>query len=73
MSRNYKFKNPAGVCFVSFAVVDWIDVFTRNEYNDIFLESLRYGNREKYCNYSLVRYNDIRDKNNQLYCLFVSI
>ena len=29
MSRNYKFKNPEGVYFVSFAVVEWIDVFTR--------------------------------------------
>jgi len=28
MSRNYKFDNPAGVYFVSFAVVEWIDVFT---------------------------------------------
>ena len=28
MSRNYKFNNPEGVYFVSFAVIDWIDVFT---------------------------------------------
>ena len=35
MSRNYRFHNPEGVCFVSFAVVEWIDVFTRNEYKDI--------------------------------------
>jgi len=46
MSRNYKFHNPEGVYFVSFAVVEWIDVFTRNEYKDI-LESLRYCQREK--------------------------
>ena len=26
MSRNYKFHNPQGICFVSFAVVEWIDV-----------------------------------------------
>ena len=24
MSRNYKFKNPEGVYFVSFAVVEWM-------------------------------------------------
>ena len=42
MSRNYKFHNPMGVYFVSFAVVEWIDVFTRNEDKDILLESLRY-------------------------------
>ena len=27
MSRNYKFHNPEGVYFVSFAVVGWLDVF----------------------------------------------
>ncbi len=27
MSRNYKFHNPDGVYFVSFAVVEWIEVF----------------------------------------------
>jgi hypothetical protein len=26
MSRNYKFHNPEGTYFISFAVVDWIDV-----------------------------------------------
>jgi hypothetical protein len=38
MSRNYKFNNPLGVYFVSFAVVDWLDVFTRNEYKGILPE-----------------------------------
>ena len=47
MSRNYKFCNPGGVYFVSFAVVEWIDVFTRNEYKDIVLDSLRYCQQEK--------------------------
>ena len=47
MSRNYKFHNPQGVYFVNFAVVEWIDVFTRNEYKDILLESLRYCQQEK--------------------------
>ncbi|WP_321345710.1 transposase [uncultured Draconibacterium sp.] len=47
MSRNYKFHNPDGVYFVSFAVVEWIDVFTRNEYKNILLESLKYCQREK--------------------------
>jgi hypothetical protein len=32
MSQNYKFHNPEGLYFVSFAVVYWLDVFTRNEY-----------------------------------------
>jgi len=42
MSRNYKFHNPKGLYFISFAVVGWLDVFTRNEYKDLFLESLEY-------------------------------
>ena len=47
MSRNYKFYNPEGVYFVSFAVVDWIDVFTRNEYKDILIESLDFCQRKR--------------------------
>ena len=42
MSRNYKFHNPEGAYFISFAVVEWLDVFTRNEYKDIVLDSLAY-------------------------------
>jgi len=42
MSRNYKFHNPEGLYFVSFAVVEWLDVFTRNEYKDILVDSLIY-------------------------------
>lgn len=47
MSRNYKFHNSEGVYFTSFAVVDWLDVFTRNEYKDIFIDSLHYCQKEK--------------------------
>jgi len=47
MSRNYKFHNPEGVYFVSFAVVGWLDVFTRNEYKDIIIDSLQYCQKEK--------------------------
>ena len=47
MSRNYKFHNPEGVYFVSFAVVEWLDVFTRNEYKDIIINSLQYCQKEK--------------------------
>jgi hypothetical protein len=47
MSRNYKFNNPAGVYFVSFAVIEWLDVFIRNEYKNILLDSLRYCQQEK--------------------------
>ena len=47
MSRNYKFHNPDGAYFVSFAVVDWLDVFTRNEYKDILVDSLMFCQKEK--------------------------
>ncbi len=47
MSRNYKFYNPSGVYFVSFAVIEWINVFIRKEYKDILVESLRYCQQEK--------------------------
>ncbi len=47
MSRNYKFHNPKGTYFVSFAVVDWIDVFTRLEYKLLLVESLRFCCKEK--------------------------
>ncbi|MRT93955.1 transposase [Ancylomarina sp. 16SWW S1-10-2] len=47
MSRNYKCHNPEGVYFVSFAVVEWLDVFTRSEYKDIIIDSLRYCQKQK--------------------------
>jgi REP element-mobilizing transposase RayT len=47
MSRNYKFHNPDGVYFVTFAVVDWIDVFIRNDYKNLLLDSLHYCQKNK--------------------------
>src|SRR5690606_10766785 len=47
MSRNYKFHNPEGLYFVSFAVVEWLDVFTRIEYKNILLNSLAFCQKEK--------------------------
>ena len=47
MSRNYKFHNPEGLYFVSFAVVKWLDVFTRNQYKNILLESLEFCQQNK--------------------------
>jgi REP element-mobilizing transposase RayT len=47
MSRNYKFHNPEGIYFISFAVVDWIDVFSRSDYKNIIIDSLHYCQKEK--------------------------
>ena len=40
MSRKYKFHEKGGTYFVSFAAVNWIDVFTRDLYFGIMIESL---------------------------------
>jgi REP element-mobilizing transposase RayT len=47
MSRNYKFHNPDGVYFISFAAVEWLDVFTRNEYKTILIDSLQFCQKNK--------------------------
>ncbi len=38
----YKIRDQYAVHFITFAVVEWIDVFTRRSYADIVLDSLRY-------------------------------
>jgi REP element-mobilizing transposase RayT len=47
MSRKYKFHNPDGVYFVSFATMAWVDVFTRNEYKNLLVENLKYCQEHK--------------------------
>jgi len=47
MSRNYKFYNPEGAYFISFAVVEWLDVFTRVEYKKIIIDSLHHCQKVK--------------------------
>ena len=47
MSRRYKFYNPDGLYFISFAVKDWVDVFTRNEYKNILVDSLNFCQNHK--------------------------
>lgn len=42
MSRNYKFHNPEGLYFISFATVFWVDVFVRRVYFDCIVENLNY-------------------------------
>lgn len=42
MSRKYKFKDEGKLYFVSFSVVYWIDLFIREEYKKIMLDSWRY-------------------------------
>lgn len=47
MSRAYKFHNPEGLYFITFVTVAWVDVFTRRDYKEIVVESLRFCQKEK--------------------------
>lgn len=42
MSDKYKFHDPAGVYFVTFTTLHWIDVFIREEYISLLLNAIRY-------------------------------
>ena len=42
MSRNYKFRDQQKLYFISFATINWIDIFIRREYKDIIVDSLKY-------------------------------
>jgi putative transposase len=42
MSSKYKFSDKTASYFITSTVVDWVDVFTRNIYKDILLDSFRF-------------------------------
>ncbi len=42
MSTRYKFWDRHATYFVTFAVVEWVDVFTRNNYRKIVVDSIIY-------------------------------
>ena len=43
----YKIENQNDTYFLTFTVIDWIDLFTRKEYKDILIDSLKYCQKEK--------------------------
>ncbi|MCX6182092.1 MAG: transposase [Bacteroidetes bacterium] len=47
MDGKYKISNPEGIYFITFSVVGWIDVFTRDRYREIFTNSLNYCTEKK--------------------------
>lgn len=47
MSTKYKVHNPEGFYFMTLTIVGWIDLFSRQVYRDILLESLRYCQQHK--------------------------
>ena len=46
-SGGYRIRNKTEIHFLSFAVVEWVDVFSRKEYRDIVVDSLEYCQQEK--------------------------
>ena len=47
MSGGYKIRNQSGIHFLSFAVVEWIDIFTRRVYCEIVVDSLNHCVQKK--------------------------
>jgi REP element-mobilizing transposase RayT len=43
----YKIRDKGGIHFVTFAVTEWADVFTRRQYRDIVIDSIRHCQKEK--------------------------
>ncbi len=42
MSEGYKIRDQYATHFITPTVVDWVDVFTRNQYRDVIIDSLAY-------------------------------
>jgi REP element-mobilizing transposase RayT len=47
MSHQYRVRNPEEIYFVTFTIVDWIDVFTRPAYKQLIVDSLTYCQQVK--------------------------
>ena len=47
MSSKYKVGEDAIPHFVTFSVVGWIDIFSREQYKELFVESLKYCQENK--------------------------
>lgn len=47
LADGYKIRDQAGLHFLTFTVVGWIDLFSRQLYRDIFLKNMDYCRREK--------------------------
>ena len=47
MGRKYAIRDKGAVYFVTFTVVNWIDVFIRNDYKEIIIDSLKYCQTNK--------------------------
>ncbi len=45
--NGYKIRDEFGVYYLAFAVVQWVDVFSRKSYVDIVLDSLKFCIEQK--------------------------
>ena len=47
MGRKYQIRDQEKIYFVTFTIVHWIDIFIRDYYREIFIESLKFCQKEK--------------------------
>jgi REP element-mobilizing transposase RayT len=47
MSSGYQIKDQIALHFLTFQIVDWVDVFTRKIYKDILIDSFKYSIENK--------------------------
>lgn len=47
MSRKYKIADQESLYFVTLTIVSWIDLFIRNEYRELILDSIKYCQANK--------------------------
>lgn len=47
MGRKYRFHSQDYPYFVTLTVVNWIDIFTRDEYRQVIIDSLKYCQKHK--------------------------
>lgn len=42
MANGYQIRNQESIYFMTFQIVDWVDIFTRLDYKEIVIESFQY-------------------------------
>lgn len=47
MSDQYRVRNHEEIHFITFTIVDWVDIFIRPVYKDLIIESLKYCQQHK--------------------------
>lgn len=47
MSRTHKIHDQDGIYFVTFTIIHWIDLFTRSDYSQLVIDSLKYCQENK--------------------------